>query len=1476
MQKGTIVFHKIYKFGLVVEDKINISKINFYNDNSYRVMDDNFLYPIEDKQLEFFTNGTFKNFFSNATLTRGKDYQVTRLVKDIDYDGKNYFASVEGTFLYKTKITVKNRIMTSSCSCPVDKYCKHAAALCYELQEIFSILNRIKKDAPSQISLSQEIINAYSLIKSNSRSYKEVRIIIDDLKNNDDQYLISFIKFIYKFERDAINYYYSRNEIMIYYVLTYNDVLRNRIIEIANNDRNKIIGYDEILKYIKKAERVSDHVRNNGYTNVIYTGRLKYINLYYICNGLYEEYLMQALRYSEQYNIQQPSVEFCCEKVEYNDDLYFLLVNNQLKLANCFRKFINKIPKDKKIALFKMPDLEYRITYDDIKDFDRKDKIAIFKKVKFDNDNIVKILNDIDINTDDHKEIASILISMLSNTEKNADRKKIIDLAKKLDNSKILVEYLMGYKNSYSFDHDYYFWRNESNFLAPNKNFNFEKVDIDSFNKYFSVKYTIEPEDDSIDIRFFIYDLLDRVVLEIKREDNTLNVITNYFDEYYDGFYANFLVWYIKNIKNVEFDSDLRKVEKQIAKEKEKEICSYALQDMKELSNKIMQSSMLLVDKAKAKIEYNFDLDEMRLGLKIGISKMYVVKDMYIFFDAFNNDEVIEYGKNLSFAHNLENLDEKDGKIIDFLRKCTRISYDRKYLDINNALLVDLIKMLKGRYITCNNNEYLVSLNSVNPKISLNNDYQIVLNLGEIKQCFLIKSKNTTLFFNSEKGNIDIYEASESDIELLNFANKYNGLCIKSIADEFSSNLLPHFNDKIEIADEIKGNFKTSTITIKAYFDYEDKKISVKEEYYKDDKKISINDFDDNDRIKNNIYKKYLTTLGFVNNEIDEDSRVLAFFYMDFDEIKKYAEVYLSESISNKKVSIFTPATIRVSYDGIIMKAMLEDSKYSDEELKAIMQGLKHKKKFVLLKGERIIDISDKTSEDFYETVDDLKLDINKLNEENRLSLIQSIKALAHQNNCSVDNYLTKMMDDISNFKNSDIKLPTINGELRNYQVDGLKWLSVLSKYNIGGILADDMGLGKTLQVISLIANSKVKKPSIIICPKTLVFNWMNEFVRFAPEIEVCDICGNKENRDAKIKSITKNEKKVYICSYDSLRIDIEEYKVTFDYAILDEAQYIKNVNAQKTISSKKIKADHKFALTGTPIENNLIDLWSIFDFVLPGYFDDLSEFKTRFNDEKFVEMVSKRIAPFVLRRVKQDVLKDLPEKYETILSVDMPDSQRKIYDAFKNEINEKIESGSKAFDILPYLTRLRQICVNPKMFVDKYKGDVAKMELLESLVEDYIQKGHKLLIFSQFVKALEEVETLLSKKKIKYDVITGKIDGKKRIDIVNKFNNDLNEKILLISLKAGGTGLNLIGADTVIHLDPWWNIAAENQASDRAHRIGQKHNVEIIKIICSNSIEQRVIELQNAKKDLIDKVIANNDESIISSSLENIKYLLD
>ena len=434
------------------------------------------------------------------------------------------------------------------------------------------------------------------------------------------------------------------------------------------------------------------------------------------------------------------------------------------------------------------------------------------------------------------------------------------------------------------------------------------------------------------------------------------------------------------------------------------------------------------------------------------------------------------------------------------------------------------------------------------------------------------------------------------------------------------------------------------------------------------------------------------------------------------------------------------------------------------------------------------------------------------------------------------------------------------------------------------------MGLGKTIQVIALLEDSVNNKiPSIVICPSSLYINWEKEIKKFAEDIKILVISGNANEREKLISKI--NSYDVVITSYDLLKRDIDSYeKKEFNYVIADEAQYIKNNNTKNAKALKKLKSKTRFALTGTPIENSLSELWSIFDFIMPGYLFSYKKFKEEFenpiikdDDNNAKERLKKIVSPFILRRVKKEVLKELPDKTETIMYSKMEKEQEQIYMAYlkkaKKEMNEEISINGfekSKLKILSLITRLRQICCHPSLFLDNYNGDSSKLNQCIEIIKDATNSGHKILLFSGFTSMFDIITKRLDENNIKYFMLTGKTKSDIRVEMVDKFNKSEDVKVFLISLKAGGTGLNLTGADMVIHYDPWWNLSAQNQATDRAYRIGQRSNVQVFKLITQNSIEEKILKLQDKKMDITNAIIKEGETFISKMSKEEILDLFE
>ena len=471
-----------------------------------------------------------------------------------------------------------------------------------------------------------------------------------------------------------------------------------------------------------------------------------------------------------------------------------------------------------------------------------------------------------------------------------------------------------------------------------------------------------------------------------------------------------------------------------------------------------------------------------------------------------------------------------------------------------------------------------------------------------------------------------------------------------------------------------------------------------------------------------------------------------------------------------------------------------------------------------------------------------------------------------------------------------DLKMPKgVDADFRDYQKKGIGWLWFMYTYGLNGILADDMGLGKTLQALTLLQKAKEDegpKPTLVICPTTVVFNWETEIQKFAPSLSCLKISG--PDRKNLFKKIPEHD--VIITSYALIRRDIKHFKdINFRYIVLDESQNIKNATSQTAQAVKELRSDHKLALSGTPIENKLEELWSVFDFLMPGFLFNMAEFNLRYvrpimerQDKTVEKRLKMQIYPFILRRMKRDVAKDLPDKVENVAYCELTDEQRDFYlqvlDSTKEELFKSIEQNGlekSRLSIFSALLRLRQICCHPRLYDKEDVKNIlssGKFEKLKSMLEEIISEGHRVLLFSQFVNMLDIIKDWLDREGIKYEYLTGKTKDRKAA--VENFNNNPTIPVFLISLKAGGTGLNLTGADYVIHYDPWWNPAVEDQATDRAYRIGQKKKVFVYRLITKNTVEEKIQKLKTIKRDLVDSVISVDRNITKSLTLEDIKEI--
>lgn len=616
--------------------------------------------------------------------------------------------------------------------------------------------------------------------------------------------------------------------------------------------------------------------------------------------------------------------------------------------------------------------------------------------------------------------------------------------------------------------------------------------------------------------------------------------------------------------------------------------------------------------------------------------------------------------------------------------------------------------------------------------------------------------------------------------------------------------------------------------------------------------------------IRDNIYEEKIVMemekLKFIRDDnkfkfIGEDEDIYNLLSIRFKELLKEGKVYLTKDF--KDIRLIKGKDLEYSFieedEGYYFKV----KGFTLKELNSALYDMKNKKGFYKTKNNNYLDLQDKTVIRILNILDSLDIsdDNITIDKNNMLYINESLKNQGTAFDKGEET-IKEIDKGLSNRKQREVP-DDLNAKLRNYQVEGFNWLNEIANLKVGGILADEMGLGKTIQIIAFLLSQKGKK-SIVITPTSLIYNWRDEFNKFAPSLNVGIIHGDKKSRSV----MMEKEFDVIVTTYGLIKNDYEYYKEKeFDFCIIDEAQNIKNSKAQNTKYVKAIKASCRIALSGTPMENNLMELWSIFDYIMPGYLLSEAKFKEKYLKEDMYDELKELIKPFILRRLKKDVIDELPDKIEKKFMVEMEKNQKAVYQSYIKEVRQKLYSGEdNKITVFSYLTKLRQLCLDPSLILDDYVGRSAKIEAALNIVNMAIAENRKVLIFSQFTSVLQKLGDELSEKNIGYLYLDGSTKANKRVEMVKEFNESEDLKIFLISLKAGGTGLNLTSSDLVLHFDPWWNPAIEDQATDRAHRIGQQNIVEVIKLIAKDSVEENIIRLQEDKRELINKVISGEE----------------
>ena len=892
------------------------------------------------------------------------------------------------------------------------------------------------------------------------------------------------------------------------------------------------------------------------------------------------------------------------------------------------------------------------------------------------------------------------------------------------------------------------------------------------------------------------------------------------------------------------------------------------------------------------------DTNEFDVQIRIGENNTYLVPKISEFLKC---KEVKGHLRiNGEFLYNSTSMifSEQDERLLNYIHMNLNNFkvVEGKTLRISEAYIEDLLKLISDNKKVKLNYNY-INYESYIIKDDIPLSFTVKLDLNKIilttkKKLPIPLNDNFTVFLNDRK----IYLPTENQVK--NYRIIYSKLKQEgkieypkneaSIVSLFK--LLSNISNDILLGDGIK-HLCRNCYKIKSLFKNENNEIKCKVTIDYFGKIINILDKNVECFLRDNYFEEEiamkLERYRFIKKGaefifIGDDEERYDFLTNGIQFFKSFSRLEFSKSFN--EASLIGSSDIHAIFEGegenLTFKYDIDGIDYS--EYAKILQSLNEDRDFYKTKKGRILDLRDLGINNFFNIIDNLiyseeiydgTLDVDK---SKALFIEDSIKNnnLIFIRGAEVLNVISKKLESRAIEEVNGIE--GLNGVLRSYQLIGVNYLLSLSEMNFGGILADEMGLGKTIQIIAFLLYKKGKK-SLVVTPTSLIYNWKEEFEKFAPDLKIGIIHGSKSSRNKILEN--KDEYDILITTYGTIKNDIDFYKSeVFDYCIIDEAQNIKNPKAQNTKVIKEIKAKVKFALTGTPIENSLVELWSIFDFIMPGYLFDEKKFKQKFvnRSEREIDELKSLINPFILRRLKRDVITELPEKIEKKYYVPMTTEQKLAYKNYMKEVKLKLKTGEDDnITIFSYLIRLRQICQDPILVNKDYTGDSGKLNVALEIIEEVIKEDNKILVFSQFTSVLKKIEEELNKRNIVSKYLDGSTRAKERIRLVSDFNESKESGVFLISLKAGGTGLNLTSAKFVMHMDPWWNPAIEDQATDRAHRIGQKNVVEVIKLIAKDTIEEKVVQLQEEKREIINSVMSDDSLNINNiSKLTNEEIL--
>ena len=961
--------------------------------------------------------------------------------------------------------------------------------------------------------------------------------------------------------------------------------------------------------------------------------------------------------------------------------------------------------------------------------------------------------------------------------------------------------------------------------------------------------------------------------------------------------------------------ADRRKVPENMMKkqapETAGELSSIILREMPAEANVRLEVTLVLPQKAG---------QELHIGLRTGEKKLYVIKDIRRFLTSLEAEESIELGRDFVYQPEWMKYTDDDERILNLLRKlCSAQEAGMRSGSTSANRLMRLPDPFAAELLELTGDTAL----------------RVMDQSGKICHCKPVRGTQVPIHFTVNLGprglqvigrippdlqpvtadcswimtGGSLIRTEKEQIGLIRLIqeNQYEGRCLMeyplSDTERVIGEVLPYLKIRgaVEIGEDLRKRLVRMPLKTEVYLDKDGKSVIASVRFLYGD--ITLNPFGTTEK-KITLDKgeqlllrdaegehrvlDVLANAGFrvgkENIRLSGTDAVFDFVGKGVKRLQEVSEVFLSREF--KRIVPRRPilsGSMRMNGDRL--ELMLTRDGEPVEEILELMEALSRKRRYFRLRSGEFLDLNDlaswqETAAGIYEAA---VRDGNDLNRDT--IVLRAYRA----------GYLTSMLE------NSGVKIEMDDGvkalseslanggteadapelasgiSLRDYQKRGYEWMTALDRMHMGGILADDMGLGKTAQIIALLlATREEGRTSLVVAPTSLTYNWLSEFRKFAPNLSVTVLSGNGTQRAGLIRHITSNgDVDVVITSYPLIRRDIPLLKdYRFRFVILDEAQNIKNAGSVAAQAVKQLQADTRFALTGTPMENGVGELWSLFDFVLPGYLPGYNTFLRKYQDGENAEDLLKKIQPFLIRRLKQDVLEELPDKMETTLTARMTPEQERIYRAALERLRPQIDklleekgAGRGRIEVLSAITELREICCHPSLVMSDYRGGSGKEELLIELLPEMIRDGRRVLLFSQFTSMLKLLKGRLEENGFSTLYLDGDTPAGERLSLTERFNQGEGQ-IFLISLKAGGSGLNLTGADMVILYDPWWNPAAEEQATDRAHRIGQQKKVTVIRLVTGETIEEQVVELGARKKALFERLITPG-ETVLSAMTE-------